>query len=39
MADRDRAGRMVLTETCFAADPRYPDWPCAQAKVPGVPVG
>jgi hypothetical protein len=19
---------------CFAADPRYPDWPCAQAKVP-----
>src|SRR3569832_1002040 len=21
-------------ETCLAADPRYPDWPCAQAKVP-----
>jgi hypothetical protein len=21
-------------EPCFAADPRYPDWPCAQAKVP-----
>jgi hypothetical protein len=21
---------------CFAADPRYPDWPCAQAKVPDV---
>ncbi len=21
-------------ELCFAADPRYPDWPCAQAKVP-----
>jgi hypothetical protein len=21
-------------EFCFAADPRYPDWPCAQAKVP-----
>jgi hypothetical protein len=20
-------------EFCFAADPRYPDWPCAQAKV------
>src|SRR4051812_44291277 len=20
--------------TCLAADPRYPDWPCAQAKVP-----
>jgi hypothetical protein len=24
------------TESCFAADPRYPDWPCAQAKVPEV---
>jgi hypothetical protein len=23
-------------EACFAADPRYPDWPCAQAKVPEV---
>ena len=22
------------SELCFAADPRYPDWPCAQAKVP-----
>ena len=21
-------------ELCFAADPRYPDWPCAQVKVP-----
>ncbi|MBV9531675.1 MAG: hypothetical protein JO283_11575 [Bradyrhizobium sp.] len=21
---------------CFAADPRYPDWPCAQAKVPDI---
>lgn len=21
-------------ELCFAADPRYPDWPCAQTKVP-----
>jgi hypothetical protein len=21
---------------CFAADPRYPDWPCAQAKVPEI---
>jgi len=21
---------------CLAADPRYPDWPCAQAKVPDV---
>jgi hypothetical protein len=24
------------TMSCFAADPRYPDWPCAQAKVPEV---
>jgi hypothetical protein len=23
-------------EYCFAADPRYPDWPCAQAKVPDI---
>ena len=23
-------------QTCFAADPRYPDWPCAQAKVPEI---
>jgi hypothetical protein len=23
-------------EFCFAADPRYPDWPCAQAKVPEI---
>jgi len=23
-------------ERCFAADPRYPDWPCTQAKVPDV---
>jgi hypothetical protein len=22
--------------SCFAADPRYPDWPCAQAKVPEI---
>jgi hypothetical protein len=21
---------------CFAADPRYPDWPCTQAKVPEI---
>jgi len=21
---------------CLAADPRYPDWPCAQAKVPDI---
>jgi hypothetical protein len=24
------------TELCFGADPRYPDWPCAQAKVPEI---
>ena len=26
----------VSAQTCFAADPRYPDWPCAQAKVPEI---
>jgi hypothetical protein len=27
----------VLSSTsAFAADPRYPDWPCAQAKVPEI---
>ena len=24
------------TQLCRAADPRYPDWPCAQAKVPDI---
>ena len=24
------------TDVCFAADPRYPDWPCTQAKVPEI---
>ena len=24
------------TRLCLAADPRYPDWPCAQAKVPEI---
>jgi len=24
------------TGFCLAADPRYPDWPCAQAKVPEI---
>ena len=24
------------TECCLAADSRYPDWPCAQAKVPEI---
>lgn len=27
---------MASTEFGFAADPRYPDWPCAQAKVPEI---
>jgi hypothetical protein len=26
----------LLADRSFAADPRYPDWPCAQAKVPEV---
>jgi hypothetical protein len=26
------------TQVCFAADPRYPDWPCAQAKVPEISI-
>ncbi len=26
------------SQSCFAADPRYPDWPCAQAKVPEISV-
>jgi hypothetical protein len=26
----------MSTEFCMAADPRYPDWPCAQAKVPEI---
>ena len=26
------------TQLCLAADPRYPDWPCAQAKVPELSV-
>jgi hypothetical protein len=24
------------SQLCLAADPRYPDWPCAQAKVPEI---
>jgi len=27
---------MASTGSGFAADPRYPDWPCAQAKVPEI---
>src|SRR3954468_14615163 len=29
---------IVLATPAFAADPRYPDWPCAQAKVPELSV-
>jgi hypothetical protein len=27
---------VVSMRPCAAADPRYPDWPCAQAKVPEI---
>ncbi len=27
---------VASTQICTAADPRYPDWPCAQAKVPDI---
>src|ERR1700759_5318778 len=30
------AAMVLSTDRSFAADPRYPDWPCAQAKVPEV---
>lgn len=40
MKRRIAIGTMFLiaasTELCFGADPRYPDWPCAQAKVPEI---
>jgi hypothetical protein len=26
------------TASCLAADPRYPDWPCMQAKVPDISI-
>jgi hypothetical protein len=26
----------AVAAPCYAADPRYPDWPCVQAKVPDV---
>ena len=29
-------GVVASTQLCLAADPRYPDWPCAQAKVPEI---
>ena len=27
---------LTSADVCRAADPRYPDWPCAQAKVPEI---
>jgi len=30
------AAVVASTRLCLAADPRYPDWPCAQAKVPTI---
>ncbi|MGC2082547.1 MAG: hypothetical protein WA702_04200 [Bradyrhizobium sp.] len=29
---------VASTSACLAADPRYPDWPCAQPKVPEISV-
>jgi hypothetical protein len=29
---------VASTGICSAADPRYPDWPCAQAKVPEISI-
>ena len=29
---------LASARTGFAADPRYPDWPCAQAKVPEISI-
>ena len=40
MISRAAIGALIAvvasTELCLAADPRYPDWPCAQAKVPEI---
>jgi hypothetical protein len=27
---------VAATDACLGADPRYPDWPCTQAKVPEI---
>jgi hypothetical protein len=32
------AGGLALRTTAFAADPRFPDWPCAQVKVPEISI-
>jgi hypothetical protein len=29
-------GVVASTQSCLAVDPRYPDWPCAQPKVPEI---
>ena len=29
-------GILASGSLCLAADPRYPDWPCTQAKVPEI---
>jgi len=29
-------GTLASSSSCLAADPRYPDWPCTQAKVPEI---
>ena len=31
-------GRLTISAPARAADPRYPDWPCVQAKVPEISV-
>jgi hypothetical protein len=39
MSSRVAFGLFALVasaQICSAADPRYPDWPCAQAKVPEI---
>jgi hypothetical protein len=30
---------LISIDSAFAVDPRYPDWPCAQAKVPDISLG
>jgi Rad3-related DNA helicase len=32
------AGGLALRAAAFAADPRFPDWPCAQLKVPEISI-
>jgi len=30
---------LIALDSAYAVDPRYPDWPCAQAKVPEISLG